>query len=213
MTYGSSVHAEDVPSADFQLDIAGLLRRLGALVDLPWGETPEHKIEVVFDRWQNLPDDQRLQIERIFEDAEALANEEGLKTLIEEGQFHGLDLAAELEAFPNYRDKALHVWLNHPRVFQVAGTLNHAHALPQRFWHKRGNMPTVQPDVAESGIARFREAISAYYRREGRGQNCTVDAYLRVNRYHYFFAYQRNRGRSSRPRGDYSPGQEGDAKG
>ena len=163
--------------------------KLGALVDLPWSETPEHKIEVVFDRWQNLPNDQRLEIERIFEDAEALANEEGLKTLIEEGQFHGLDLATELQAFANYRDKALHVWLNHPRVFQVAGTLNHAHALPQRFWQKRGNMPVVQPDVAEAGIARFREAISAYYRREGRGQNCTVDAYLRVNRYHYFFAY------------------------
>jgi hypothetical protein len=163
--------------------------KVGVLADLPWNETPEHKIEVVFDKWQNLPAAQRLEIERLFEEAEALASEEGLKTLLDEGQFHGLDLAAELETFPNYRDKALHVWLNYPRVFQVAGTINHAHSFSQRFWSKRGNLPTTQPDVSESGIAGFRDAVSAYYRKEGRGQNCTVDAYLRVNRLHYFFAY------------------------
>lgn len=163
--------------------------KVGALKDVPWNDTPEHKIEVVFDQWQNLADTPRLEIEGVFEEAEALANEEGLKTLIDEGQFHGLDLANELEPFPNFRDKALHVWLSYPRVFQVAGTINHAHSLTQRFWRKRGNMPTTQPDVTEAGIASFRDAISTYYRNEGRGRNCTVDAYLRVNRFHYFFAY------------------------
>ena len=38
---------------------------------------------------------------------------------------------------------------------------------------------------------RLSYAIGAYYRQnQGRGHRCTVDAYLRVNRYHYFFAYR-----------------------
>jgi hypothetical protein len=163
--------------------------KIGELGGVPWNDTPEHKIEVVFDEWQNLPDEKRLEMERVFEEAEALATEDGLKALLDEGQFHGHDLAPELEPFPNYRDKALHVWLHHPRVFRVAGDINHAHSLSQRYWSKRGNMPPMQPDVTEEGIARFCDAISAYYRREGRGKNCTIDAYLRLNRFHYFMVY------------------------
>ena len=35
-----------------------------------------------------------------------------------------------------------------------------------------------------------REAISAYFRQtQGRGHRCTVDPYLRVQRYHYFCVY------------------------
>ncbi len=161
-----------------------------ALAGVAWNELAEHQIDVVYDGWQDLPEAQRLAIERIFEDAEELANEDGLKALIEEGQFHGLDLATELEQFPNYRDKAIYVSLNYPRVFEVAGTINRAHSLPQRYWYRRGSMPLLQPDVSPEGISRFRDAISAYFRQtQGRGHKCTVDPYLRVNRYHYFFAY------------------------
>ncbi len=164
-----------------------------ALAGVAWNELAEYLIDGVYDGWQDLPEAQRLAIERVFEDAEDLANEDGLKVLIEEGQFHGLDLATELEQFPNYRDKALHVWLNYPRVFEVACTINHAHSLPQRYWYRRGSMPHLQPDVSPEGIGRFRDAISAYFRQtQGRGHHCTVDPYLRADRYHYFFAYPDN---------------------
>jgi hypothetical protein len=167
--------------------------RLGVLTDLPWSDLADHQIDVVYDGWQNLPEPQRIEIERVFEEAEALSSEDGIKAIIDEGTFHNLDLAAELQAFPSYRDKALYVAVAHPRVFQVAGTINHAHSLSRRFWRHRGNMPHRQPDVSPVAIEEFRDAISAYFRQnEGRGHRCTVDAYLRVNRYHYFFAYPDN---------------------
>jgi hypothetical protein len=51
-------------------------------------------------------------------------------------------------------------------------------------------LPLKQPDVSPEAINVFAQAIGAYYRQnQGRGHRCTVDAYLRVNRYHYFFAY------------------------
>lgn len=167
--------------------------QIGVLQDLPWADLADHQIDVVYDGWQNLPEPQRLDVERMFEEAEALSSEDGVKAIIDEGTFHGLDLATELESFQNFRDKAMHVAINHPRVFQVAGTINHAHSLSRRYWRHRGNIPFRQPDVSQTALDEFRDAISAYFRQnEGRGHRCTVDPYLRVNRYHYFFAYPDN---------------------
>lgn len=167
--------------------------KLDVLQELPWPDLADHEIDGIYTGWQSLPEPQRLEIERVFEEADALASEEGVKAIIDEGTFHGLHLATELSSFQNLRDKALYVAINHPRVFQVAGTIHHAHSLSRRYWRHRGNMPLQQPDVSETGINHFREAISAYFRQtEGRGHRCTVDAYLRVDRYHYFFAYPDN---------------------
>jgi len=161
-----------------------------ALGDIPWDDVPEHQVEIVYDAWQALPTEQRVAIERRFEDAEELANEQGIRAIIEEGQFHGLDLTVELEEFDSHRDKVMWVAINHPRVFEVAGIINRAHTLPLRYWRRRGGMPLDQPDVSEDAVSAFGHAIGAYYRQnQGRGHRCTVDAYLRVNRYHYFFAY------------------------
>ena len=164
--------------------------RQEALTDIAWEDIPRHNVDVVYDAWQTLPESQRTAIERQFEDAEELATEQGIQAIIEEGQFHGLDLASELEEFEGLRDKVMWVALNHPHVFEVAGIINRAHALPQRYWKRRGGMPLDRPDVTPEAIGTFTNAIGAYYRQnQGRGHRCTVDAYLRVNRYHYFFAY------------------------
>ncbi len=167
--------------------------KLDVLQELSWKDLANHQIDGVYDGWQSLPEPQRLEIERMFEEAEALASENGLKAIIDEGTFHGLDLATELKTFQNFRDKALQVAIEYPQVFQVAGTINHAHSLSRRYWRRRGNMPLRQPDVSQSALDEFRDAISAYFlQNEGRGHRCTVDTYLRVNRYHYFFAYPDN---------------------
>lgn len=166
--------------------------REGVLADVDWDSTPEHRIDVIYDKWQQLPDTKRVAVETLFEDAEELSNEQGIQALIDEGNFHNVDLAAEWEreGVESFRDRVLWVALNQPRVFQVAGIINHAHNLPSRYWRRRGNMPRSQPNVTPQAIERFREAISAYFRQsQGRGHRCTVDAYLRVRRYHYFFAY------------------------
>ncbi|MCA9031513.1 MAG: hypothetical protein KDA66_11940 [Planctomycetaceae bacterium] len=164
-------------------------QHVGVLQDLSWSELPDHLIDIIHDGWQSLPDAERLEIERTFEEAEALASEEGIKVIIDEGTFHGLELASELEPLKNYRDKAMYVAVTHPRVFKVAGQINPAHSLPRRYWRHRGGMPNVTPNVAPDAIERFQNAISAYFRQnEGRGHCCTVDPYLRLDRYHYLAA-------------------------
>jgi hypothetical protein len=164
----------------------------GVLDNVDWESLPEHEIEVVYDKWQMLPESERVAIERRFEDAEELNSDPGIRALIDECSFHGVDIVTEWEreGLTSFRDRILWVALNHPRAFEVAGIINHAHALSLRYWRKRGNMPQRAPDVSPEAIERFREAISAFFRQaQGRGHRCTVDAYLRVQRYDYFFAY------------------------
>jgi len=140
----------------------------GALTDVTWNGLPEHQIDMVYDRWQDLPESQRLTIERVFEDAEELANKDGLKILFEEGQFHKLDLATELGQFPNYRDKALYVWLNYPRVFEVAGTIHHAHSLAQRYWQRRGGMPDSSWTGQNPSCPAYRQPVNRLLLRRSR---------------------------------------------
>jgi hypothetical protein len=164
----------------------------GVINDVDWEALPEHEINIVYERWQQLPDRQRVAIERQFEDAEELNSDQGIQALVDECAFHDIDIASEWqrEGLESFRDRVLWVALNHPHAFEVAGIINHAHNLPLRYWRKRGKMPQLQPDVSPEAIARFRGAISAYFRQaQGRGHRCTVDSYLRVERYHYFFAY------------------------
>jgi hypothetical protein len=158
--------------------------------DINWNELDENNVEVVYDALLELPDREHAAIERQFEDAEALANDPGIQTLIDEGRFHGLDLTTELAEFPSHRDKAMWVALHHPHVFEVASIINGAHTLPQRYWRRRNGMPRVNPNKSAESIAEFQTALAAYYRStQGRGHRCTVDHYLRTERYHYFFAY------------------------
>lgn len=164
----------------------------GLLDDVDWDSLPEHRVDVVYDKWQLLPDQQRVAIERLFEDAEELNSEQGIQALVDECAFHGIDICDEWrrEGIESFRDRVLWVALNHPPPFQVAGIINHAHNLPPRYWRKRGNMPQRHPNVSPEAIERFRGAISAFFRQaQGRGHRCTIDSYLRVQRYHYFFAY------------------------
>jgi hypothetical protein len=142
--------------------------REGVLRDVDWDSIPEHHIDAIYDKWQQLPEAQRVTVETLFEDTEELANEHGIQALIEEGVFHSVDLAAEWnrEGLESFRDRVLWVALNQPRVFVVAGIINHAYNLPTRYWRKRGNMPRSQPDVSPEAIERFREAIARAYRVE-----------------------------------------------
>lgn len=160
--------------------------------DAVWESLPEHKIDGVYDLWQKLPDPDRVPIERQFREAEELATPEGIQALVDECAFHEIAIASEWEreGLESFYDRVLWVAINHPRAFEVAALINHAHALSKRYWKKRGNMPRRNPNVTPEAIERFRDAISAYFRQsQGRGHRCTVDPYLRVKRYHYFFVY------------------------
>jgi hypothetical protein len=146
-------------------------------------------VDPIFDAWQGLPETNRNDVERRFRAIADLADTEGLQTLIEEGQFHGVDLTVPLGRLKGFHEKAFWVYLNKEKIFTSAGLMNRADQLNGRYW-KRRLLPAKAPDISHPTRKLLADAISQYYREEqGRGEHCAVEVYLRREKLHYFFAY------------------------
>lgn len=160
------------------------------LADFDWAALTDGEIDPLFEAWQALPDPKREEVESEFREVAELATHDGVRAIIEEGQFHQLDLAPELEAREGLHQKAFWVLLEHRVVFDVASQLNHADHLNGRYWRKRKDIPKKVPDVSAAARDALGQALSAYYREhQGRGERCKVECYLRAGKHHYFFAY------------------------
>ena len=90
------------------------------LTDINFDELDETDVDAVNDAWHGQPGDVQEEIERDFRDIYELASSEWTRTLIEEGRFHDLDLSDDLEACEGFLNKAIWVFLHHPRLFDVA---------------------------------------------------------------------------------------------
>lgn len=159
------------------------------LTDFGWDILGELDADPVFEAWQALPEASRNDVERWFRAIAELATPEGVQTLIEEGQFHQLDLTVPFSELKGQHEKAFWVYLNHQKVFVSAGRLNRADHLNGRYWRRR-NLPSIKPDITHPTRELMAAAISKFYRdTQGRGEHCSVEVYLRRENLHYFFAY------------------------
>ncbi len=164
--------------------------RRGELPDIDWDALGEMDADPVFEAWQTLPETARAQVERLFRSVSDLSSAQGIQTLIEEGQFHRLDLTAGLNELRGLHEKVFWVYLNHEKVFVSAGRLNRADHLNGRYWRRRTDLPAKVPDISHPTRKLLGKEISKYYwDTQGRGEHCHVEVYLRREKIHYFFAY------------------------
>lgn len=166
--------------------------RQGHPLDVDWDRLSNTQVDDIFDAWQRLPDDQRKAVEIAFHDVHEMADEDGTCVIIEEGQYHGEDLAPLLEPMESRYDKALWTFMNRPAVWDAAVRFAKADSLSGgRSWIKRGNMPAKNGPMFDADtLLAFQEAVSAFYRdRQGRGHHCKVEYFPRGRDHHYFFVY------------------------
>jgi hypothetical protein len=164
--------------------------RRGELTELKWDDLAEMDVDSVFDAWLALPETARAEVERSFRSVSDLSSAEGLQTLIEEGQFHRVDLTVCVNQLHGLHEKVFWVYLYHEKVFLSAGRLNRADHLNGRYWRRRTDLPAKKPDISHPTRELLARGISQYYQdHQGRGEHCKVEVYLRREKIHYFFAY------------------------
>jgi hypothetical protein len=157
---------------------------------IDWVAHKECEIGVIYDAWQALPEPERVEVERVFRAVDEMACEAGIKMLVEEGPFHGVDLAAVLTRCDGHHHKAMLAYLRHDAVFSVASLFHSVACLPKRYWTRLKGMPRKTPDFSEQATQALANALSEYYREnQARGHRCTVEHYRQGGRQHYFFAY------------------------
>ena len=165
--------------------------RRGELLDVPWDQITEHKIEPVFEGWQSLPDRQRLEVQVILRDINELADHRGMAVLAEETLGHAPELAEQFKAQASKPDKAMWMYLHLPERFSEAAMFARADALAAgRHWKRRNGLPKIELDITPEMMSQLSEALTAFYGpKQMRGGCCKVVHYRRQGGSDYFFAY------------------------
>ena len=81
----------------------------GLLSDIEFEELRKWQFEPVLEAIEALPEDQRTDVDRDFQDIYALANKAGTMIIRDEAEYHGMDIADQLEAMENHYHRAM--WL------------------------------------------------------------------------------------------------------
>lgn len=159
----------------------------------------ETQVEPIFVAFTALPEEKQAEMEVDFQDINALASEGGVEVLLNEAAFYEDESFPEaISAIDGYHAKAMWAFLHKPEYWKGASALLHADTIAGRFWKKHNDLPMVQPHVDEEDIHELEQAISRYfYKSEGRGRNCKVEPYRKMETgKEYFFAYPEDYGQS-----------------
>lgn len=165
-------------------------------IAVDWKSIKETAIEPVFQAMQKLSDADHQKVEEVFQDIHALATEEGVRVLVQDGATWGKDLRAELDQWESRHDKAMWTFLNHEDVWTMALRLAHADSLSySRNWitrvadiPKKKLMDDKKAKIDADVLGALETSLCAYYKeKEGRGHTCRVHHQLRKPSQHYFF--------------------------
>jgi len=156
--------------------------------DIPWQHLSERDIGRVFEAYENAAEPVRRRMDNDFRDIHNLANEGGIKTLIDVGQsqFHDTDFISVFDGAEGHVERAFIAFLNHHEAFEEASCFHYADTLGR--WRKRKRLPRMLKQPDDESKSRLSKALSDYYRqKEGRGHGCDIEYHKRDNR-HYWFA-------------------------
>lgn len=165
--------------------------RRGELGDVQWDELTETKIEPVFEAWQQMPEQQRKEVQVTLQDIVELADERGISAIAEEIRLRCPGREAEFQSWEGRADRAMWVYLNAPAAFEEAALFARADALAAgRFWVKRNGLPRQALNLANGTVGKLQGALTGFYwPTQMRGCHCRVEHYTRANGVEYFFAY------------------------
>jgi len=146
-------------------------------LELNWDGLDETDVEPIFEAIHALTDKQRGAVESDFTNINELACENGTRAILEEAAFWRKDWSAQFAEMENSYERAFWTFLNHPRRFEIAGAFH----VMDRYggWWRRFVGKRLEPAVDSPDLKKLGEAISEYYRRQGRGRYCHVDVYQR----------------------------------
>jgi len=163
----------------------------GGLDGVPWSDLRETHVEPVFQAWQQMPDAARKHVQVILQDINELADDRGMKVLVEELQRSNSVNFAEFEALIGQADRAMWAYLNSRNAFSLAAQFARAEALSTgRYWVKRNELPQQMIEVKDAIRTALQHGLSQFHwDRQMRGKYCVVEYYERANGCQYFFAY------------------------
>ncbi|MFN4261775.1 MAG: hypothetical protein ACK4RK_21040 [Gemmataceae bacterium] len=163
----------------------------GELLDVPWDGLKEHKIAPIVEAIQALSPAKRRQVQILFKSFLRLADNGGLKVLLEELRERHPKKVKHWDSLKRRLDKVVWTYLNAQDAFEEAVVFARADSLTAtRYWQRWPAVICKDFAVTEENIAALKEALCAHYQeKELRGEHCEIHHYTRRNGAEYLFAY------------------------
>tara|TARA_A100001391_G_scaffold204240_1_gene199241 strand:- start:891 stop:2069 length:1179 start_codon:yes stop_codon:yes gene_type:complete len=161
------------------------------LLEVPWDNQTEHKIDPIYKAWQALAAPQLEEVQLVMRDVAALADERGVAVLIEELMLIDPGLKDHVGKLKSRQDIVLWIYLHAREAFDQAVLFARADRLSfGRYWYRRTGLPTEQIAFDPERLHRLEAELSTFYRNtQMRGHRCKVDHYPRHGGNEYLFAY------------------------
>lgn len=180
-----------------QLKLHGnhLLQRLFAdaeeMRDIPWESLKLYEDEPIVHAWEATTEPRRRHYQVILQDVNELADAKGHKVLVEEMEWRCPEKLAEFQQQKSPADKALWAYLNARTAFDEAAIFARAESLRGGSFSDRWNsLPKMPVTVTSELRSALEDEIRSYYwKKELRGEVCTVHHYQRMGGAEFFFAY------------------------
>ena len=161
------------------------------LLEVPWDDLTEHKVDTIYEAWQALEVQQCKQVQLVLMDVCALANERGVSVLFEELNNGEPFLVEELDQLESMHDIALWFYIHANNAFNQAVIFSRAENLSYgKYWYHQSGFPTEQVDFDSIRLRQVEMELSEFYRNtQMRGHRCKIEYYSRQGGNDYLFAY------------------------
>jgi len=173
------------------------LRRLDINLDWEISVIKPAVVEEMYQKLQTLPPADLYRIERDFTEISELASASGTEAILREGGRKNLDFTGIFFQARNGYERACWTFLEHPMIFELAACFCEMDRFGCGRWNRRFVGTDITPAVDEEALQNLSQMIRQSYAKEGRGNFCHIDHYLRTEPdRHCFFAYPQDHARS-----------------
>ncbi len=156
-----------------------------ALKCMDWKKLPGRNADplLIALSWESLED--QVLAESALRDVFELACRSGREALAEAATHLGMDFE-----WPDRGDYycSMWVWLHHPAVFRRAHLVHQTTRAGR--WRRRHDLSCVEPQTSPEALTEFNTRLCEFLKQhQGRGHQCTIQHFCRMDRTHYFVAW------------------------
>lgn len=151
----------------------------------------ETKKDLLYEAFMDLSDGKKIKIETEFQDINKMACQGGLKALKHEAYFHAKDenYPHNIPDFVGYHGRIMWTFLERKTYWKGGLHFLLADEMPDVFWKIYNDMPDGIPNLDQKKIKLLEDAVAGHFYMQGRGRNCKVEVYRRLDEKEYFFIY------------------------
>lgn len=146
--------------------------------DLEWDDIEPNDGLTIYRAWSAVDSLDRRELDVAISDIHDLANEDGVKSIVDYSRHRGIQLPQEFQDQDSHLNKVLWIYLNHRDDMwkHLVRFLQADEMAGGRYFHRRPDVSRLAPDNSPPNIHQLETAVSGLFKeRQSRGDFCHIE--------------------------------------